>query len=50
MWIVTIERNGRKQQRMIKAATAEEAGAKVKALVGGPDADAWTVARCVPAE
>jgi hypothetical protein len=45
-WIVTVEKNGRTQQRRIKARDADDAGRQTCALIGGPDAHLFTVVRC----
>lgn len=50
-WVVTVERisNGKRQQRLIEAATEDDAGRKTCDLIGGPGTDAYRVVRCVPA-
>lgn len=51
MWLVTIANNKRKkQQRMVSAVSADDAGLQVRRLVGGPNVDGWLVICCVPAD
>jgi hypothetical protein len=49
-WLVTVEKiaTGKRQQRRVQAANAEQAGEKTVALIGGPAASSYRVLMCKP--